>query len=180
MEERRWWVLHVNANHEKQVARHLAVRSVEYYLPLYTERSKWSDRVVTLERPLFAGYVFVRFAPNARIAVISVPGVLRLLGDRSCDTVSTEEVQRIQAALGNGCSLRPDSIPTLGTHVRVSSGVFAGVEGMVSEFRQRCKVVIALSATQRAFSLELDRTALEVLPPPFKADLPNGRRLALR
>ena len=66
MHESRWCVLYVITNHEKRVAQHLTARSLEHYLPLYTERSRWTDRVVSLERPLFAGYVFVRFAPEAR------------------------------------------------------------------------------------------------------------------
>jgi hypothetical protein len=42
MESRPWQVLHVLANHEKRVAQHLVVRSVEHYLPFYTERVKWT------------------------------------------------------------------------------------------------------------------------------------------
>jgi len=60
-----WHVLHVISNHEKLVAQHLAVRFVEHYLPVYTERVKWTDRTVVAERPLFTGYVFVRFQPEA-------------------------------------------------------------------------------------------------------------------
>ncbi len=52
-------------------------RSLEHYLPLYSERSTWTDRGVDLERPLFTGYIFVRFAREARISVVSAPGVLR-------------------------------------------------------------------------------------------------------
>src|SRR5271157_139138 len=50
-----WHVLHVISNHEKKVAQHLDVRSVEHYLPLYTEQVKWTDRTVVAERPLFSG-----------------------------------------------------------------------------------------------------------------------------
>ena len=92
MHESPWHVLHVIANHEKRVAQHLSVRSLEHYLPLYTERSRWTDRSVVLDRPLFAGYVFVRFSLHARLCVISTPGVIRLLGDHECDTVNAEEI----------------------------------------------------------------------------------------
>ncbi len=179
MVEGRWRVLHVITNHEKQVTRHLEVRSVEHYLPLYRERSKWGYREVTLERPLFAGYLFVRFAPEARISVISAPGVVRLLGDRFCDTVAPEEIQRIQKALDSGCQLRPHALPAVGTRVRVRCGIFAGAEGVVCELRQRCKVVIALSATQQVFSLELENTDIEVLATPTQAAPPCAQSLAL-
>jgi transcriptional antiterminator RfaH len=163
MLENPWQVLQVTANHEKKVARHLSVRSLEHYLPLYTERSRWSDRLVTLERPLFAGYVFVRFTPQARLSVISAPGVIRLLGDSTGAAVSAEEIDRIRRGLAGGCLLRPHVDLPVGTPVRVRTGVFEGAEGVVSEIRQRCKVVLTLSTVNRSFSLEVDRNDIEIL-----------------
>ena len=92
MESHPWHVLHVNTNHERRVAQHLVVREVEHYLPLYTERAKWTDRTVVAQRPLFSGYVFARFETQSRILVISTPGVLRLLSGETRDMVSDEEL----------------------------------------------------------------------------------------
>src|ERR1700688_4072019 len=94
-----WHVLHVVSNHERRVVQHLAVRSVEYYLPLYTERVKWTDRTVAAERPLFAGYVFAHLVAENRRAVISVPRILRILGDEERDLVSYEELEKIREGL---------------------------------------------------------------------------------
>ena len=163
MSEKPWRVLHVVANHEKRVSKHLAVRSLEHYLPLYSVRSKWTDRLVELQRPLFAGYVFVRFPHEARISVVSTPGVLHLLGDGAGETVSAAEIERIREGLATGCILRPHPRVSLGEVVRVCRGVFAGVEGIVTEFRQQCKVIIALAATRQSFSLEVDLDDIEVL-----------------
>jgi transcription antitermination factor NusG len=163
MHESPWHVLHVIANHEKRVAQHLSVRSLEHYLPLYTERSRWTDRSVVLDRPLFAGYVFVRFSLHARLCVISTPGVIRLLGDHECDTVNAEEIDRIRNGLASGCLLRPHPNVSLGTAVRVRSGAFAGVEGIVTEFRHQCRVIIALSAVHQCFSLEVELGDIDVL-----------------
>ncbi len=158
-----WRVLHVVANHEKRVAQHLTARSLEHYLPLYSTRSKWTDRVVDIERPLFTGYVFVRFARESRISVVSAPGVLRLLGSGIGETVSTEEIERIREGLASGCILRPHPKVSVGEMVRVNRGVFEGVEGIVTELRQQCKVVIALAATRQCFSLEMELDDIEVL-----------------
>jgi transcription antitermination factor NusG len=158
-----WHVLHVNSNHEKRVAQHLIVRSIEHYLPLYTERVKWTDRTVVAERPLFTGYVFARFAPQSRITVISTPGVLRLLGDEERDLVTGEELDKIREGLSTGLLLRPHGCFEVGTRVRVRDGVFAGVEGVVTEFRHRCRVIITLSGVRQCFSLEVEQNGLEVL-----------------
>ncbi len=176
----RWQVLHVITNHEKRVAQHLAVRSLEHYLPLYRERSRWTDRVVNLERPLFAGYVFVRFPPETRLSVISTPGVLRALGETERDTVSEIEIARIREGLASGCLLRPHPGVALGSPVRVLRGVFEGVEGVVTNLRQLCKVVMALSATSQCFSLEVGLEDIEVLRKPAAMQvLSSERQIAL-
>ena len=161
-----WRVLHVVANHEKRVAQHLTARSLEHYLPLYATRSKWSDRVVDLERPLFAGYVFVRFPSEVRMSVVSAPGVLRLLGSGVGETVSSVEIDRIREGLASGCILRPHAVVSVGEVVRVHRGVFAGVEGIVTELRHECKVIISLAATKQCFSLEVDLDEIEILRKP--------------
>lgn len=163
MSESPWHVLQVVANHEKRVARQLEVRSIEHYLPYYTERSRWTDRTVTLERPLFPGYVFTRFSAATRISVISTPGVLRLLGKDGNRTVDGAEIARIQKALVSGHILRPQVRVPVGTRVRIRGGLFEGVEGIVSELRRNCNVIIALSAVGQCFSLETDLSEIEVL-----------------
>jgi transcription antitermination factor NusG len=55
--------------------------------------------------------------------------------------------------------------------VRVHRGVFAGVEGIVTELRHQCKVIIALAATKQCFSLEMDLDDIEVLRKPVAKDV---------
>lgn len=161
-----WHVLHVNSNHEMRVVQHLAVRSVEHYLPLYTERVKWTDRIAVVERPLFSGYVFAHVSPQNRRSVISIPGVLRLLGQEERDMVSCAELDRIRSGLASGMLLRPHGLVAVGTRVRVRGGVFAGAEGIVREMRHQCRVIITLAAVHLSFSLEVEIADLEVLKVP--------------
>src|SRR3954454_13141383 len=180
MLEHPWNVLHVTANHEKRVAQHLAARAVEHYLPLYKERSRWTDRTVQLERPLFAGYVFTRFVPGQKLSVISIPGVLHLLGGGTeCHTVSADELERIRLGLTGGYLLRPHAWLEVGRNVRVRGGVFEGVLGIVTEMRRECKVIIALSAVHRCFSLEIGMDQLELVgPEPLPVAVSRSTRIA--
>jgi transcription antitermination factor NusG len=145
---RPWHVLHVLSNHEMKVAQHLQVRSIEYYLPLYKEKVKWTDRTVVAERPLFSGYVFARFDFQSRIPVISTPGVIRLLGNQKRDLVEEEELEKIREGLAKGLPMRPHPAIAVGTKVLIRAGVSAGVEGVVSELRKQCKVVLTLAAVR--------------------------------
>jgi transcriptional antiterminator NusG len=177
MNEVSWNVLHVVANHEKRVSKHLLARSVEHYLPVYSERSQWKDRHVQIERPLFRGYVFIRYNPLARLAVVSTPGVIRLLGDENTQTVSSEELDRIREGLATGCQLRPHPLISVGTRVRVRDGVFQGVTGIVTELRQQCKIIIGMAAIQQCFSLEVGIDEVEILSAPMPQAIPFLRPL---
>ena len=163
MPETPWRVLHVVANHEKKVVQHLRSRSLEHYLPLYTEISQWTDRAVNLQRPLFAGYLFARFAPEAASSVVTVPGVLRLLGNGHMGGVPSDEIERLRTSLQQGCHILPHTQVFVGTRVRIRRGIFAGVVGMVTEMRRQCKVVIALSSMEKCFSLETQIDDVETL-----------------
>jgi transcription antitermination factor NusG len=107
--------------------------------------------------------MFVRFSSRARVSVISAPGVIYLLGDDEKHMVSANEIARIRDGLASGCLLRPHPYLSAGMPVRVRSGVFEDVEGIVTELRNRCRVVIALSVAKQCFSLEMDLRDLEIL-----------------
>lgn len=158
-----WSVLHVIANHERTVVQHLIARSIDCYLPLYAETSSRTDRKLTLERPLFTGYVFVRFAPPKRKIVLQVPSILHLLGDGQHEMVSAEEINRIRDGLAGGCALRPYPDIPIGTRVRVREGCFAGAEGIVIKFCKPCMVVMTLTAIEQRFSVEVNQDELEIL-----------------
>lgn len=171
LQEAPWHVLHVRSNFEKRVAQHLAARFVEHYLPLYREHVKWTDRSVVTERPLFSGYVFARFKPDTRITVISVPGVVRSLGDEEGKLVSCTELDKIREGLASGLLIRPHANVSAGARVRIRAGLFEGMEGIVTEFRAQCKVILSLAAVQQSFSLETDLGEIEVLKkPPVRHD----------
>ncbi|HKF47808.1 MAG TPA: transcription termination/antitermination NusG family protein [Terracidiphilus sp.] len=165
MKQGSWQVLQVRSNFEKRVAKHLAVRAVEHYLPLYRERVRWTDRTVIAERPLFSGYVFARYLRETRVTVLSIPGLVRSLGDDDPNLINSSEIDRIRIGLSTGLLIRPHPHISVGTRVRVRNGVFEGVEGLVTELRQQSKVILALTQLQRCFSLEIEAGDIEVLKP---------------
>lgn len=160
---RPWHALQVLTNHEKRVTQHLASRALEHYLPTYPERSHWTDRTVTLERPLFPGYVFIRFTATEKRSVLSTPGVLHVLGSETTGLIPGVEIERIQAALAQGYSLKPHPQIAKGMRVRMKKGVFSGVEGQVTEIRHNCRIVLSLSGVDQCFSLEAKTGELEVV-----------------
>jgi hypothetical protein len=62
----KWFAAYTSPRHEKRVNQQLEMREIEHYLPLYRTQRKWSDGSrVTLDLPLFPGYIFVCIQRNA-------------------------------------------------------------------------------------------------------------------
>src|ERR1700740_1540538 len=75
-----WYAVRVRSRFENVVAKHLHARGYELFLPLYKDQRQWSDRLSEIELPLFPGYVFCRFNPVNRLPILSIPGVVHLVG----------------------------------------------------------------------------------------------------
>jgi transcription antitermination factor NusG len=158
----RWYVAHTCANHEKRVAIQLGQRSVEHFLPLYDSVRRWKDRRMKLQLPLFPGYVFVRLPLRERLKVLQVPGVARLISFNGQPAVLPDgEVEALRAGLVTQLRVEPHPYLTVGRRVRVKSGAFKGVEGILIRKKNACRVVLSLDLIMKSASVEVDASDLE-------------------
>lgn len=89
IDARYWFAISIRSHHEKKVARYLAEREIEHFLPMYRTVHQWTNyRRAVLELPLFPGYLFIRIAPRERIRALELPGVLSLIGCGSTPLLS--------------------------------------------------------------------------------------------
>jgi len=155
--EQHWYALYTTANHEKKVAKSLVDRAVECYLPLYSSLRKWKDRRVRLEVPLFANYVFAKFAMPERLRVLQAPGVVRLVGfNGRAAVVPDTEVNRVRDVLVHGRNVEPHTFLAVGRRVRVSSGPLAGLEGILLRRKRGVRLVVAIESIVKSVSVEMD------------------------
>jgi transcription antitermination factor NusG len=155
--ETHWFAAYTSANREKPVAEQLGVRSVEYYLPVYCSVRRWKDRRVTLQRPLFPGYIFVRLALRDRLRVLQVPGVARLVGFGGTPAVLPDsEIESLRSVLEGGVHVEPHPYLRVGRRVRVESGPMAGMQGILLKRKGRFRVVLSIELIQRSIALEID------------------------
>jgi transcription antitermination factor NusG len=160
-----WFAVYTASRHEKKVAQHLTQREIEFYLPLYRSKRKWSDgSKVTLELPLFPGYLFVRIRRSERVRVLDVPGALAVVGGNGREPVPLPD-EAIDA-LRNGLDLRhaePHALLAVGQRARIRSGALAGMEGIVVRKKNSLRVVLTLESIQRSISVEVAAEDLEPL-----------------
>ena len=161
-----WIPLYTVSRHEKKVAEHLGQREIEYFLPLYRSRRKWKDGSrVTLDLPLFSGYLFVRIRRDERGRVLDVPGAVSLVMGTGGEpaTLPDATIQALRSGLQER-EAEPHPLLTAGQRARISSGAFAGLEGIVVRQKNVCRVVLTIENIMRSFSVELGVEDLEPLP----------------
>jgi transcription antitermination factor NusG len=156
-----WYAIRVRSNFEKVVQECLRQHDLEEFLPVYLKKSRWSDRVKTIERPLFPGYVFGRFNPANRLPVLKMPGVVNILGNSAGPmAVDDEELHAIRRTVESGHTLIPWPYLAAGDSVIVEGGALAGLEGIFVRAKDICRVVVSLNLLQRSIAVELDRESV--------------------
>ena len=68
---RRWYVAHTRPRQEKALARELVRLNLPFYLPCDRKRTRVGGSIVSVARPLFPGYVFLRTLEPEKWRVIA-------------------------------------------------------------------------------------------------------------
>jgi transcription antitermination factor NusG len=156
-----WFAVVTRSRHEKSAAAGLRAKGIEEFLPLHRARRRWSDRVQTVELPLFPGYLFCRFAPEEYLQVIQTPGVTAVVGFGGKPyPAATGEVDAIQAALGAGCNVEPWPYLTAGDRVRLEDGPLAGIEGILLREKSGSRLIVSVELLQRSVAVEIGRESV--------------------
>ena len=155
--EPHWYAAYTCANHEKRVAIELGAREVEHFLPLYSSIRRWKDRRVSLELPLFPGYVFVRLALRDRLRVLQIPSVVRLVGFNGLPAaLPDEEMDILRTGLSQRLCAEPHPFLTVGRRVQITAGPFAGLEGVLKRKKSGLRVVVSLDLIQRSVAVDVE------------------------
>jgi transcription antitermination factor NusG len=159
-----WFALYTASRHEKRVAQHLSQREIEFYLPLYKSKRKWSDGSrVTLDLPLFPSYLFIHIQRSERGRVLGVPGALAVVGGTGGEPAWLPDATI--DALRSGMEtrqVRPHPLLTVGQRVRIRSGALTGFEGIVVRNKNSLRVVLTVEHIMQSYAMEV---ALEDLEP---------------
>ena len=161
-----WYALRVKSRYENTVATHLQGRGYESFLPVYKCQRRWSDRFKEIELPLFSGYVFCQFSPLNRLPILSIPGVVHVVGvGRTPIPMDESEIAAIQAAIKSGLPSQPWPFLQVGHRVRIEYGPLCGLEGILSGFRGHQRLVLSVTLLQRSIAVQVDAAWVQPLPP---------------
>jgi transcription antitermination factor NusG len=153
--------LYVRANQEKKTALRLAGLEIEHFLPCYRSVRQWKDRRVTLEMPLFPGYVFVRLPFVERLKVLTLPNIVEMIGSKNAPSIlSADEIDYIRRGVEFG-NATPHFALAEGQHVIITSGVLRGMQGTLLRSQNNTRVVVAIDSIARSFAVDVDISCLK-------------------
>jgi transcription antitermination factor NusG len=170
-DEVNWYACHTRARHEKKAAACLEERGVESFLPTVERETLWSDRVKRVAFPLFPGYVFGRFTLYELDRVLATRGVVGVVKLRGYPTpVPCGEIENVRracrVAAETGAETDAEERFPTGTWVRVTSGPFIGLEGIVTEARGGQRVRVGIRAIGRSLDVVVGTATLEPISGP--------------
>jgi transcription antitermination factor NusG len=152
-----WFAIRVKSRCEKVVATIAHNKGFEEFLPLYQSRRRWSDRLKSLDIPLFPGYVFCRMDPRYRLPLLTIPGVVQFVGiGKTPVPIDDGEIASIQAAVRSGLAVEPCGFLELGQRVRVQTGPLAGTEGIFVEASKRERIVVSVTLLKRSVAVSIE------------------------
>ncbi len=165
-DEERWFAVWTRSQCEPKAEEALLRRRLEVFLPRVRVPSRRRDRRVVLSRPLFPGYLFIRFVPSrdSYVRVVSTDGVVRILGERwdALHVVPEEQVEAVRRIVTASADARAVPWLRVGDRVRIVDGPLAGLEGFAQAWRAgRATFVVSVDLLQRSVGVEVPGDLLE-------------------
>ncbi len=164
-----WYALYTMPQCEKRIAKFLAKRKIDYYLPLIQKKRRWSDRIKVIEFPLFPGYIFLHMPfYQRRLDVLMHPSALRfVIREGRPAVIRDEDMESLRILVAGAVDLQahPEENLPPGQPVIVRSGPFKGVRGIVASVKNKTRLFIKLEACSLCASTEFDIIDVEKIAP---------------
>jgi transcription antitermination factor NusG len=163
-----WWAVYTRHHHEQKVTEMLEAKGLEVFFATYRARRQWRDRIKVLPTPLFPCYVFVRERIDAKLHVVSTPGVHMIVTrGQEFALVPDEEIDAIRKASRADEHLEPCPYLKAGERIRITQGPMKGVEGVLLRRSGQYRLVLSVDLLSQSASVEVDASdiaALEAAP----------------
>lgn len=154
-----WYAVRTKNRHEVRVAGALQGKGYDTFVPLYKVKRRWSDRIRSVEVPLFPTYAFCRFDREIRFRIVSTPGVIQIVGFGAGPAqIDPEEINSLKIALKSGSQCVPHTMLRAGQKVRIIKGPLAGVTGIYVAGANKRRIVLTVSLIQTAAAVEVDES----------------------
>lgn len=161
-----WYAVQTRARHERVVIQRFQDKGLTAFLPVVTEKRRWSDRWKEVELPLFSCYVFVKImATNEdRLRVLCTDSVFDFVGaTRQGTPIPDEQIEAVQTIVTERMNWETFPFLKIGQRVRIRSGSLTGVEGILVSRNGKRSVVVSVDAIQRSLAVRVEGYEIEAV-----------------
>lgn len=161
-ENKKWFALYTKPKHEFKAEQQLSACGVEYYLPTVVRIKQWSDRKKKVKEPLFSGYIFIHGTERERLIALEQYAIVRsIFFEGRPATVPDWQIENLRKMLEEGTEVTVTEQLSVGTHVKILSGPFKDVEGVVYEsVNQERMLAITIDLLRRSVVVKIPRESI--------------------
>jgi transcriptional antiterminator RfaH len=156
-----WFVAHTRPRCEKKLAQFCAREQMEATLPCYRAVHKYAGKIISFDKPLFPGYVFLRLRQNQRQQTYQSDYVANLL-DVHDQALFIAQLGNIVCALDTGLEIQLAPEIGVGKRVRIVRGPLRSIEGWVEERYGMSTVLLRLDFISQAAAVKVEADDLEL------------------
>ena len=152
----KWFVLRTKPRQEKKAAAYLSDAGFEVYIPLKETIKIWSDRKKKVEEPIIPSYIFIHISEAERQSIFPAVGVSNYLyWLKKPVVIRDEEMIKLKRWFNDHAEEEIQSREiTVGSTVKVESGLLAGKEGVVEKVGNK---YLTLTIPKLGVKLQVDK-----------------------
>ena len=159
-----WFVLQFKPNSYNQAEKNLNRQGFETFLPFHTSTSRRVCRFVPTAKPLFPGYMFVRFDRTETDwrKINNTYGVTRLVTFNSVlKSIPTTFVYNLMKRYDLSGNLLPVKKLKEGDQVKISRGPFANFIATVETYETELRIWVLMDIMGRNTKIKISPDALQ-------------------
>ena len=152
-----WFILQFKSNSHHQAAKNLNRQGFETFLPLVEITSQRTSRFVNTSKPLFPGYMFIKFdrAESKFHKINNTYGVSRLITFNSIlKSIPTSFVNNLMKRYDLSGKLIPIKKLKKGDHVTILKGPFANFIATVEKYEADQRIWILMDLMGREAKIQ--------------------------
>ena len=152
-----WFILQFKSNSHHQAVKNLNRQGFETFLPLHDTTSRRTSRFINTSKPLFPGYMFVRFdkAEPEWHKINNTYGVSRLITFNSIlNSISTSFIDNLMKRYDLSGKLLPIQKLKKGDQVTVLKGPFANFIATVEKYEADQRIWILMDLMGRKTKIQ--------------------------
>ena len=152
-----WFILQFKSNSHHLAAKNLNRQGFETFLPLHDTTSRRTSRFINTSKPLFPGYMFIRFdkTESEWHKINSTYGVSRLITFNSIlKSIPTAFVDSLMKRYDLSGKLLPMQKLKKGDQVKVLKGPFANFIATVEKYEEAQRIWILMDLMGRKTKIQ--------------------------